>query len=85
MTNRTIHNYMLVIVILHTTIRETCLKDVAIPNSHNLQSSVIEKLQKYTDVKEELIRIWELKMVYIIPLVQYYPQWVLFQKNCTKV
>jgi hypothetical protein len=29
----------------------------AIPNSHSLHSTVSEKLQKYTDLKEELIRI----------------------------
>jgi len=37
--------------------------------SHNLHSSITEKLQKYTDVKEELIRIWQLTPVRIIPPV----------------
>jgi hypothetical protein len=63
MIDRTIHNYTLVVVILDKTIGEACLIDVAIPNSHNLHSTVIEKLQKYTYLKEELIRIWQLKMV----------------------
>jgi hypothetical protein len=40
--------------------------DVAIPNSH---SSITEKLQKYTDLKEELITIWQLNAACIIPLV----------------
>jgi len=31
--------------------------DVAIPNSHNLHCTVTEKLQKYADLKEELIRM----------------------------
>jgi hypothetical protein len=30
---------------------------------------ITEKLQKYTDLKEELIRIRQLKTAYIIPLV----------------
>jgi hypothetical protein len=29
---------------------------VAIPNSHSLHSTITEKLQKYTDLKKELIR-----------------------------
>jgi hypothetical protein len=40
------------------------------PNSHNLHSTITEKLHKYTDLKEELIRIWQLKTAYIIPQVQ---------------
>jgi len=31
--------------------------DAAIPNSHNLQSTITERLQKCTALKEELIRI----------------------------
>jgi hypothetical protein len=31
-----------------------------IPNSHNLHITT-EKLQKYTDLKEQLTRIWQLK------------------------
>ena len=30
---------------------------LAVSNSHNLHSTVIEKLKKYTDLKEELTRI----------------------------
>jgi len=49
--------------------KETCLIAVAIPNSHDLHDSITEKLQKYTDLKVELIRIWQLRMAYKIPLV----------------
>jgi hypothetical protein len=80
-TDRTIHNNRPDIVILDKTIKEACLMDGAIFNSHNLHSIITEKLQKYTDFKEELIKMWQLKMVYIILLVQYYPQGVLFQTN----
>jgi len=45
------------------------LVDVAIPNSHNLCSTMTRKLHQYTVLKEELIRIWQLKIVYVIPLV----------------
>jgi len=49
--------------------KEAYLIGVAIPNSHNLHNSITEKLQKYTDFKVELIRIWQLRMAYKIPLV----------------
>jgi hypothetical protein len=43
--------------------------DVAIPNSHNLHSAITERLQKCTDLKEELTSMWQIKTVYIILLV----------------
>jgi hypothetical protein len=56
------------IVILDKTIKELYLTDTAIPNSHNLHSTITE-LQKYTALKEEHMRIWQLKTAYIIQLV----------------
>jgi len=47
----------------------TNLVYVAVHNSHNLHSTITEKLQKYTDLIEELIRIWQLKTSCKIPLV----------------
>jgi len=44
-TVRTIHSSRPVIVILDKAIKEACLIDVAIPNSHNLHSPITEKLQ----------------------------------------
>jgi len=38
-------------------------------SSHNLHSTITERLQKYTDLKEQLIRIWQMKTAYILPLV----------------
>jgi hypothetical protein len=37
--------------------RYAYLIDVAIPNSPSLHSTTTEELQKYTDLKEELIRM----------------------------
>jgi hypothetical protein len=45
------------IAVLDQTINEAYLRDVGIPNSHNLHSTTVKKLQKYTDLKKELIRI----------------------------
>ena len=43
--------------------------DVAISNRHNLHCTVTEKLQKYADLKGELIRMWQLKTAHTIPPV----------------
>ena len=40
---------------LDKTVREAHSVTAAIPNSHNLHSTITERLQKYTDLKEELI------------------------------
>jgi hypothetical protein len=42
---------------------------VSIPNSHNLQSDITERLRKCADLKEEFTRVWQLKTTYIILLV----------------
>jgi hypothetical protein len=70
-TNQTIHNNRPDKVMFDKTIKEAYLIDVAIPKSHNLHSTITKKLQKYTDLTEALIRIWQLKMAYIIPLAQF--------------
>jgi len=66
--DRTIHNNRPDIVILEKTIKEAYFIDVAILNSQNLHSTITEKLQKYTDLKEELARIWQLRVAYLTPL-----------------
>jgi len=42
---------------------------VTIPNSHKLHSTITERLQKYTDLKEQLVRIGQMNTAYILPLV----------------
>jgi hypothetical protein len=37
--------------------------------SDGLYSPIVKKLQKYTDLKEELTRIWQLNAICIVPLV----------------
>jgi hypothetical protein len=68
-TDRTIHTNRPDMAILGKIIREAYLIDATIRNSHNLHSTITEKQQKYTDLKEELTRIWQLKAVYITLLV----------------
>jgi hypothetical protein len=50
------------------TIKEAYLTAAAIPSSHTLHSTITEKLQKYTDLQEELI--WQLSAGYVVPLVK---------------
>jgi hypothetical protein len=64
---------------LKKLIKPAYLIHVAIPNSYNIYSTITEKLQTYTDIKEELTRIWELNAVYTVPLVL--STWVLAQIN----
>jgi hypothetical protein len=40
----------------------------AIPNREYLHITITEKLQKYTDLKEEFIRMWRLKTACIMTL-----------------
>jgi len=65
------------------TTKEAYLLDAVIRNSHNLHSTITHKLQKYTDLKEELIRIWNLKMACTVLLVL--TTIVINQTNYTKV
>lgn len=51
--DRIIHNNRPDVVIFDKTIKETYLIDTTVLNSHNLHSTVTEKLQKHTEVKQE--------------------------------
>jgi hypothetical protein len=81
-TNWTILNNRSDIVILGKPIKEAYLIDVAIPNSHNFYSTITENLQKYTDLKEEIIRCgnWKRRIQYH----KYYLQRVLSPTNYMK-
>jgi hypothetical protein len=48
---------------LDKTTKEAYLIAVTMPNSHNLFSTITEKLQKCVGLKEELTRIWHLNIV----------------------
>jgi hypothetical protein len=53
-----------IIIILHTTIKEAYLRTLTTPISRKFQRATTEKLQKHTDLKEELLRLWQLKTTY---------------------
>ena len=60
----------------YTVIRDKIFKtaylmDVEILNSHNLHSTITKKLQRYKDLKKELIRIWQRTTAYVAPTAPY--------------
>jgi hypothetical protein len=59
-TDRTIHKNRPDIVILDKTTKQAYLIYAAILKRDNLHSTISAKLQKYTDLKEEVIRIWKM-------------------------
>ena len=66
---RTAHNNRPDRIILDKTITEAHSVGVAISSRHNLHSTVAKKLQKHTDFKGKLVRIRQMKTVYILSLV----------------
>ena len=55
-------------VMLNKTVKEAYLIAVVIPSSHKLSTTITEKLHKYAELKEELVRTWQLNAVYTVPL-----------------
>lgn len=43
--------------------------DIAIPNTHNMQTKAKEKINKYSKLKEEIGRVWKTEKVDIIPII----------------
>jgi hypothetical protein len=83
-TYPTIHNYRPGTAVLDKpskkcTHTHTHTLYTAMPNNHNLHSTITQKLLTYTDLKEELFRIWRLKTTYVLPTIstthnRYYPK-----------
>ncbi|KAG7301002.1 hypothetical protein JYU34_015366 [Plutella xylostella] len=69
LTDRTTHFNRPDITIIHKQLKTAQIIDIAIPNTHNLQSTISEKLAKYTDLRDEVTRMWRLESASIIPIV----------------
>ncbi|XP_028158192.1 uncharacterized protein LOC114351251 [Ostrinia furnacalis] len=69
LTDRTTHYNRPDITLQDKNNRTATIIDIAIPNTHNLQNSISEKLSKYTDLKDEIRRMWRLNEVNIVPIV----------------
>ncbi|XP_063899231.1 uncharacterized protein LOC135119187 [Helicoverpa armigera] len=69
LTDRTIHYNRPDITLQDKINKITYLIDIAVPNTHNLQKTIGEKITKYADLKEEVTRIWRQDKVYVVPIV----------------
>lgn len=68
-TDKTIH-FNRPDITVHDKINKTVyLIDIAIPNSHNIQSTISEKLSKYQDLAIEIKTQWRAQTVHIVPIV----------------
>ncbi|KAG6438507.1 hypothetical protein O3G_MSEX000022 [Manduca sexta] len=68
-TDKTIHFNRPDITIFHKSIKTVYLIDIAICNTHNLQSTYTEKIAKYTDLSIELQTQWNATTVKTIPII----------------
>ncbi|KAL0820165.1 hypothetical protein ABMA28_006098 [Loxostege sticticalis] len=69
LTDKTTHYNRPDIIIIDKINRTAHLIDIAIPNTHNLQTTIAENLSKYIDLKDEVKRLWNLHKVSIVPIV----------------
>lgn len=69
LTDKTIHYNRPDITLVNKATKAVYLIDVSVPNTHNLLRSITDKINKYTELKQEIIRIWNLHKAYIVPLV----------------
>ena len=76
---RTLHMATSIVVVVVVVVDDDGDDD---DDDDNYHSSTTEKLQQYTDLKEELIRICQLKTAYLVP--QVLPTAGVFQTNYTE-
>ncbi|PZC82879.1 hypothetical protein B5X24_HaOG209322 [Helicoverpa armigera] len=69
LTDRTVHFNRPDITLIDKTNKTGYLIDIAVPNTHNMQHTIAEKLSKYIELKDEITRLWRLQKVTIIPIV----------------
>ncbi|XP_063891872.1 uncharacterized protein LOC135117208 [Helicoverpa armigera] len=68
-TDKTIHFNRPDITLFDKTNKTAYLIDIAIPNTHNIQSTIADKLTKYQDLAIELKRQWQAQTIHIVPIV----------------
>lgn len=68
-TDHTIYNNRPDITLVDKQNRHTYIIDIAVPNTNNIQTTVTEKIRKYTELQEEIRRVWKMDKVMIVPIV----------------
>lgn len=49
--------------------KKTYIIDIAVPNANNILTTHTNKISKYTDLSHEIKHLWNMKNVYIIPII----------------
>ena len=57
------------IVVVDKANKKTMIIDVAIPGDTRVCDKEREKIKKYSLLKEEIARLWQMKKVVVIPIV----------------
>ncbi|KAL1448377.1 hypothetical protein WDU94_008928 [Cyamophila willieti] len=68
-TDRTVSNNRPDIIVHDKQQKSAFLVDIAIPNTHNIESTIVEKKRKYTELLEEIKKMWHLNHATIVPIV----------------
>lgn len=69
LTDKTIHYNRPDITVFDKQNRTAYIIDIAVPNTHNIQSTITEKLTKYQDLAIELGTQWQARSTHIVPIV----------------
>ena len=57
------------IVVIEKKERRCLVIDVAVPGDSRIEDKENEKVEKYQELKQEIIKLWEMKEVDVIPIV----------------
>jgi hypothetical protein len=68
-TDGTVHNKRPDIVLFDKIVIKAYSMHLAIPNIHTLYIIITEKLQKYTDLKDELTKTWQRSAVDLVSIL----------------
>lgn len=68
-TDRTIHHNRPDIIMVKKEEKSAYIIDIAIPNTHNIQTTYEEKITKYADLAIEMERMWKLEKVITVPII----------------
>lgn len=69
LTDHTIYNNRPDITFVDKLNKHTFIIDIAVPNTNNIQSTIVEKTRKYTELQEEIKKVWKMNTVTIVPIV----------------
>lgn len=69
LTDKTIPHNRPDITLTDTTTKTTFLIDIAVPNTHNLQKTCTEKINKYQNLATEIQNMWKQTSVQVLPIV----------------